>query len=120
MALISMPYKGETDWETRQNIEAAAKIAALAWQRGYATICPHTNSAFFGGAVDEEVFYKGYERMVEVVDVVIAGPRWRESRGARMEVELAHKLEKEVLEYDEALVQELVPWETLVDRQKWP
>lgn len=99
VAFVAMAYNADTDWERRQNIEAAARVAAVLWSMGYVTICPHTNSGNFGGVADENMFYRGYRELIRRSDIVVAGPGWEESPGAVDEVKLAKVEGKILLEY---------------------
>lgn len=52
---VAGPYRGPSEWAVKCNIEAAERVAIALWQQGYAVICPHKNTAFFGGAAPDEV-----------------------------------------------------------------
>jgi hypothetical protein len=97
VAFLAMPYNGDSEWETECNIRWAAEVAADFWNQGFAVICPHLNSAHFGGAAPEAAFYAGYLEMVYRSDVVIAGYGWERSAGAREEVNLAKRRGMEII-----------------------
>lgn len=97
IAYVSGPYTHKTEWGTRKNIEAAADIAAQLWDMGFGVICPHTNTAFFGGAATYHQFMEADLIILERCDLVVMTPNWQDSNGARMEH--AHALEKEVPVY---------------------
>ena len=99
VAFVAMPYNAATDWERGQNIQSAACVAGYLWAYGFAVICPHTNSAHFGGAAPERNFYDGYLELVRRSDVIVAGPGWENSTGACGEVQLGLDLGKELLEF---------------------
>lgn len=102
VAFVAMPYNAGSDWERARNIQKAANAAVLLWATGYAVICPHTNSAHFGGSAPEAVFYEGYKELVRRADVIVAGPGWMNSVGARAELQLGLELGKELLELTHA------------------
>ena len=89
VAFIAMGYNAESDWEIELNIQRAKQVAVDWWKAGFVVICPHANSAHFGGIVDESVFYDGYKELVKRSDVVVAGPGWEKSTGAMGEVRVA-------------------------------
>ena len=49
---ISGKYRGDVDY----NIAHARKEAIALWQKGYAVICPHLNTAHFDGLCPDEVW----------------------------------------------------------------
>jgi hypothetical protein len=65
---------------------------------GYAVICPHKNTAYFGGAASDEVWLRGDIVMLRRCDAVYCLPRWRDSSGARGEVDDAKQHGIPVLE----------------------
>ena len=46
---IAGKYRAKTEWEVVQNIRAAEDAAIFVWQHGAAALCPHKNTAMFGG-----------------------------------------------------------------------
>ena len=56
VAFISGPYRGKTESDVVANIRHAEKYALKYWQLGYAVICPHKNTALFGGLAPDEVW----------------------------------------------------------------
>jgi hypothetical protein len=107
VAFLAMPYNAETHWKIEQNIQAASIVAARLWWLGLAVICPHTNSAHFGGVADEKVFYAGYEELVRRSDIIVAGPGWENSSGARNELSLGIKLGKRIAKFVEGYLYQL-------------
>jgi len=47
LAYVSGPYSAGAKKKQIANIDAARRIAAELWDRGYTVICPHSNTAFF-------------------------------------------------------------------------
>ncbi len=86
-----------------RNIAKARECAIKYWREGYATICPATNTAFMDGIFGEDYeenwagFLAGDLRIIEVVDVVVMMPKWKDSRGAVAEHDKAMKLNKEII-----------------------
>lgn len=86
------PYGGI---ETEQFIERAASVSAMLWDRGFAVLCPHTNTAGFEKrckVATWDTFMEGDFRMLESCDAVVMLPGWETSKGARAEYEHALNL----------------------------
>jgi len=88
---IAGKYRAPCEWEIVQNIRTAEKAALFVWQHGAAALCPHKNTALFGGApgCHDEVWLKGDCEMLLRCDAVFAIDGWRDSNGARDEIDLA-------------------------------
>lgn len=89
-------YRAPTPWGVRQNIEAAARLAATVWAAGAVALCPHLNAAHMEGVVDEETFINGTLALMMRCDAVITVEGWEHSVGAQAEVEMAHILDMPV------------------------
>lgn len=98
---VAGPYRGPSEWAVKCNIEAAERIAVALWQQGYAVICPHKNTAFFGGAAPDEVWLTGDLEIMRRCDLVVLVPGWRSSSGTRAEVAEAQRLSIPVYEWKE-------------------
>lgn len=87
---IAGPY---TVGDTARNIKFAAEIAMECWMKGYAVICPHTNTANFEkmSLLDYDTVMRGCLRMIDGVDAVVLIPGWTKSRGAKVEKKYALK-----------------------------
>lgn len=83
--------KGE--WFVYENIRAAELMAQWVWMHGGVALCPHKNTAFFGGlpGCPDETWLEGDLELLKRCDAVFAISGWRESAGARAEVEYAKK-----------------------------
>jgi Domain of unknown function (DUF4406) len=89
---IAGPYRGPSEYQVLLNIRRAEEMALRVWRSGAACICPHKNTAFFGGAADDSVWLKGDLEIVRRCDAVVCVEGWNTSRGAIGEVELARQL----------------------------
>ena len=89
---IAGPYRASTEWGVKQNIHAAELAAMHVWQLGGVALCPHLNTAFFGGACPDETWLAGDLELLGRCDAVYAMVDWRQSKGATAEVELAESL----------------------------
>lgn len=103
---ISGPYRALTEWDVVQNIRRAELAAVFVWQHGAAALCPHKNTALFGGVsgCPDQVWLEGDCEMLLRCDAVFAIPGWRDSSGATGEVALARENKIPVLfSYNEVI-----------------
>jgi hypothetical protein len=98
LIFVAGPYRADSEYQVIQNIRGAEELALRVWRSGAACICPHKNTAFFGGAARDEVWLSGALEMVRRCDAVVCMESWTKSRGAIGEVELARKLNIPVFE----------------------
>ncbi len=97
---IAGPYRADTDWEVRQNIQKAEEAAARLWARGYIVICPHKNSAFMSGVCDESCFMQGYLKIMGLCDFVVMLEGWENSAGCIAEYKEAKRLNMNVFKWE--------------------
>src|SRR6266481_6218216 len=83
------PYRASCEYEVLQNIRLAEELAVSVWRAGAACICPHKNTAFFGGAAEDAVWLKGDLEILRRCDAALCVKGWEKSIGATGEVELA-------------------------------
>lgn len=86
VAFVSGPYGAEDAVIKRDQIRRAEALARHLWARGFAVICPHTNSGWFDGVAPEPGFLAGYLELLRRADFVVTVDGWRNSHGARAEV----------------------------------
>lgn len=86
---VAGKYRAPTEWEVLLNIRAAEDVALQLWQAGAAVICPHKNTALFGGAAEDEIWLKGDITMMLRCDAICTVSGWQESRGAVEEIDIA-------------------------------
>ncbi len=106
---VAGPYRAASEWQVTINIREAEEAALALWRMGYAVICPHKNTAFFGGACPDEVWLAGDLEMLARCDAIYPLPRWGDSAGARAEVAEAARLGKSILWTMEAAREYLDP-----------
>jgi hypothetical protein len=94
LAYVAGPYRASTESGVVQNIRNAEAVAVELWKMGYAVICPHKNTALFGGLAPDEVWLKGDLVMMRRCDLVVLAPGWQKSSGTRDEINDAgeHKI----------------------------
>ena len=95
VAYISGPYRAETINGIVQNIHNAEKVAIKYWQKGYAVICPHKNTALFDGVAPDHIWLEGdlefITRLIPGHDVLVLIKGWKKSEGAHLERNCAIK-----------------------------
>jgi len=101
LAYVAGPYRASTESGVVANIRAAEAVAVDLWQKGYAVICPHKNTALFGGLAPDDVWLKGDLVMMERCDFVVLVPGWQFSSGTQAEVKRARERGIPVYEWPE-------------------
>lgn len=97
IAYIAGPYRGKSEHEIVNNIRAAELVAQKYWQKGYAVICPHKNTALFGGLCPDETWLAGDIEIMKRCDVVVMMENYKQSSGAKEELAVAQSLEMEII-----------------------
>lgn len=97
VAYIAGPFRSKTHWGVVENVRKAELVALKYWKRGYAVICPHTNTANFDGAANDNIWLEGDLELLRRCDVVVAMNTWENSSGAKAEIELAKTLNKQII-----------------------
>lgn len=90
---IAGPYRAPSEWEVRMNIREAEHHALMVWQYGAVALCPHKNTAGFGGAPGciDDTWLQGDLELLKRCDALWAITGWRDSTGATREVEYARE-----------------------------
>ena len=81
------------------NIEKARTAAIAFWRLGCCVICPHMNSSFMDGAVNDKAFLNGGLELLRRSDMVYFLKGWQKSSGSRLEHDEASLCGKEI-EYE--------------------
>jgi hypothetical protein len=81
------------DFFVEANIREAGTHALMIWLFGGVALCPHMNTAHFGGAhgIDDKVWLEGDIQLMKRCDAVFALPGWETSKGAVEEVRIARE-----------------------------
>ena len=97
---IAGPYRAASEYQVKKNIDAAEEAALFVWANGGVALCPHKNTAFFGGAcnIPDETWLEGDIELLKRCDAVYALSSWRKSNGATDEIHLANELGMPVFE----------------------
>lgn len=94
---VAGPYRAETEWGLIENIRNAENAAIELWKQGWAVICPHKNTAHFGGLCDDGVWLEGDLEILRRCDAIYLAKGWHKSQGALKELELARELGLQIL-----------------------
>ena len=86
---IGGPYRSPTEYGVYRNIQRARDLALEVWAMGFVALCPHQNTAHFGGACPDEVWLKGDMEILSRCDAVCLVPGWQGSTGTLAEIEFA-------------------------------
>lgn len=86
LVYIAGPYRAATERAVVENIRNAEAVALMVWQAGHYALCPHMNTALFGGACPDEVWLAGDLEMLRRCDAVVVCPGWHASSGTKAEV----------------------------------
>jgi len=74
-----------------QNIRKAEKLARKVWLAGHAAICPHLNTAHWGGDLTWEDFLLGDLAIISRCDAMLVVPGWINSKGTYTEIGFAEQ-----------------------------
>ena len=99
IVFIAGPYFGDGSYEViESNIEEAERYAIALANYGIFFFCPHLHTRHFEVKSEaEEAFFKALDLLIlSKCSALVALPRWRESSGARHEVDIFIKDHKPV------------------------
>ena len=99
LVYVAGPYRAEAEFGVLENIRRAEKVALEVWRAGAACICPHKNTAFFGGAADDRVWLEGDLEIIRRCDAIVLVEGWQNSTGTLAEIKLASELGLPVFEW---------------------
>ena len=92
---VAGPYRSKSEWGLIKNIREAEDAALEIWRLGAAAICPHKNTAHFGGAheLSNEVWIDGDLEILRRCDAMFLLDGFMDSVGAMTEKKEAERLE---------------------------
>ncbi len=95
---VAGPYRCPEghEWNVINNIRAAEYIALELWRHNIPTICPHKNTAFFGGACDDATWLLGDLIIIGRCDILVLVRGWENSIGTIAEIHKALDQKKPV------------------------
>lgn len=89
---LAGPYRASSEYEVHRNIQQAELVALEVWRIGAVCICPQKNTAYYGGALPDEVWLAGDLELVRRSDAVLMVPGWELSPGSVSEKNFAESL----------------------------
>lgn len=114
---IAGPYRSKDEWGVTLNIRAAEDLALRVWRMGAVALCPHKNTAYFGGAAEDEIWLDGDLELITRCDAVVLVPGWEKSIGTINEVLHAIQRDVPVFEYSFNLSNWLVNYGVKIEDQ---
>jgi hypothetical protein len=93
-------YRSDNITLTKLYISHAKRESKKLWQKGFAVICPHLNTAHFSGICNEQNFLDGYLEILKRCDAIYVLNNWRTSVGTKAEIKLAQELGKKIIYED--------------------
>ncbi len=95
---VAGPYRSTGEWELEKFIRHAEEAALKLWLEGWAVICPHKNTAHFGGAngIPDSTWLNGDLEILKRCDAIYMLNTWEKSIGAKTELTLAKSYGLEV------------------------
>lgn len=85
-------FRGDTAWDIAENVRTAERLGLEVARLGAMPLIPHANTALFHGQLTCVFWLDGTLELLKRCDGVILCHNWRDSSGARAEVEEAYRL----------------------------
>lgn len=82
---VAGPFRGATPWDVAENVRAAERVALEVAKCGAMPLCPHTNTAHFGGQLTGQFWIDGTMELLKRSDAIIMVNGWEESSGSQDE-----------------------------------
>ena len=91
-------YHSSCEWELEGFIRQAEDASLRLWRDGWSVICPHKNTAHFGGAlgIPDSTWLEGDIEILKRCDAIYMLSNWKESSGAKEELKIAEQLGLEI------------------------
>ena len=88
---VAGAYRADSENGVFENIMCARRAAQKLWHKGWAVICPHTNTMFMGEDKPDLIFLDGDLEILRRCDAIYMLSNWRESVGAMQERKAAEE-----------------------------
>lgn len=89
---VAGPYKAYDNYTVSANVMDAQAIGVSLIKLGGFPLIPQCNTAHLENVASEKFFYEGYKKLLLRCDGICLTSRWRDSRGAIAELDLALSL----------------------------
>jgi len=86
---VAGPYRADSENGVFENIIHARREAQKLWHKGWAVICPHTNTMFMGETKPDLIFLAGDLEILKRCDAIYMLRGWGASEGAKCELNQA-------------------------------
>ena len=88
---VAGKYRGTSTNEQVENVLHAQRVSLRLWELGWVVFTPHLNTAHFNwySSLPDEVWLKGGLKFLELCQAIFMLSNWRESIGAKRELEVA-------------------------------
>jgi hypothetical protein len=111
-AYICGPFTNPVYYRRKKNILNANAVSYIYWKRGYAVLCPHTNSGtHYGRMVKEDNYIEGYLKFISALSeslTLVILPGVEKSSGSQKEIALANTLHVDLVEISPSLLKQYV------------
>ncbi len=108
---VAGPFRPSDSRSVAQHIGNARDLACRIWERGHYVFCPHLNSGFMFGLMDEACFLEGDLFILSLCDVIMCTGGWEHSAGTLAELDLAEELG--ILKLPELGYLPEIPWPSM-------
>lgn len=86
---VAGPYRADTIYKIKKNIEKAEETAMELWKAGFSVICPHKNTAFFDGELSDDSWMIGGLEVLHRCNALFLMGDWEYSKGSIKEEKYA-------------------------------
>jgi len=95
---VAGPYRAMTETRKTENVWHATRVAIRLWELGWIVFSPINNCAYFDvfSSLPDEVWLNGGLKFLECCQAIFMLSNWRESVGAKRELEVATERKMEV------------------------
>lgn len=105
---LCAPYRSDTEYGVHCNIQNADRLAAKIWKMGAVCLCPHKNTAYFGGVIPDKDFLDGAIELLRRCDAVFVHRPNIVTEGMQGELDVAVKVGIQVFSRSGALNEWLI------------
>jgi len=99
---IAGPFRAPDAWGIETNIREAECLGLEIARAGAIPLIPHSMLRYFQGTLPDHFWLDATLELLRRCDALLLGPRWKESAGAREELNEAKVLGMPFLEYEHA------------------
>ena len=103
---VAGPIRNQSHFKRHRNILRGEEVAYELWEMGYAAICPHKNTEFLDGILQDYQILQGDMELIKRSDAIVVCQYWRHSAGTMEEIHFCKESKIPVFfwEYDQHCV----------------